>query len=376
MQFYTTTFISLLLRATNAHIILENPQPFAWPADGHFNPINPDGSDYPCKIPPGGKLVPAGPSTKMAIGAPQTLSFNGTAVHGGGSCQLSLTKDIPPTKDSEFIVIQSIEGGCPARNRAGNLDPGQNPDTYQFSIPDGIEPGDYAFAWTWNNRIGGSPEFYMNCAPITVTGGSKKRNIPARRAAAVKRAEFPPVFLSNIGDVGGGCVTSEAHDLQHAIAYPNSGPSVERPNGDADLFKMQCDGNPKAKAPGGDSGWPTSASSTPDAAPPSQATPSLSSSPVADSDPASTADPTSAADVQPTVQAFTFASSSAASIASAPSTPSGTCTESHFNCIDGTSFSICTGGVWTSPQPFPQNSRCKVGESATLAFDKVDGISE
>lgn len=50
----------------------------------------------------------------MAVGSQQTLSFTGSAVHGGGSCQLSLTKDLKPTKDTDFRVILSIEGGCPA----------------------------------------------------------------------------------------------------------------------------------------------------------------------------------------------------------------------------------------------------------------------
>ena len=50
----------------------------------------------------------------MAVGSQQSLSFTGSAVHGGGSCQISLTKDLKPTKDTDFRVILSIEGGCPA----------------------------------------------------------------------------------------------------------------------------------------------------------------------------------------------------------------------------------------------------------------------
>lgn len=61
------------------------------------------------------------------------------------------------------MVIHSIEGGCPA-NVDGNLpaDPnGDGASTFQFSIPDGINPGDYVLAWTWFNKIG-NREMYMN----------------------------------------------------------------------------------------------------------------------------------------------------------------------------------------------------------------------
>ena len=92
----------------------------------------------------------------MAVGSPQTLSFTGSAVHGGGSCQVSLTKDLEPTKDSDFRVILSMEGGCPA-SAAGNLgeDPnGSGASTFKYSIPKDVSPGQYTLAWTWFNKIG------------------------------------------------------------------------------------------------------------------------------------------------------------------------------------------------------------------------------
>ncbi|CAI4210372.1 unnamed protein product [Parascedosporium putredinis] len=73
-----------------------------------------------------------------AKGQASDLKFTGSAVHGGGSCQLSLTTDLEPTKDSVWKVIKSFEGGCPAAGIAGNN--GDNaaaagPTDYTFEIP-------------------------------------------------------------------------------------------------------------------------------------------------------------------------------------------------------------------------------------------------
>lgn len=95
----------------------------------------------------------------MAIGEPQTLSFQGQATHGGGSCQISLSTDKQPTKDSVFKVIYSIEGGCPSKN-PGNV--GVNPfgygaDKFQYSIPPEISPGDYTLACKYFLEVSPSP---------------------------------------------------------------------------------------------------------------------------------------------------------------------------------------------------------------------------
>ena len=103
----------------SAHMIMKTPTPYG--ASSMTNgPLAADGSDYPCKQRPG-VYDKGSASNTMAVGSPQTLSFTGSAVHGGGSCQLSLTKDLKPTKDTDFRVILSIEGGCPANTAVSNF---------------------------------------------------------------------------------------------------------------------------------------------------------------------------------------------------------------------------------------------------------------
>src|ERR1700712_1122557 len=125
----------------------------------------------------------------MKVGETQTLSFTGSATHGGGSCQLSITLDKIPTKDSKFKVVYSIEGGCPQGQTAENSPPSEFP----FTIPKEVPNGEATFAWTWFNRIGNREMYltptlsllqkqnfylanlsprYMNCAPVTIEGGA------------------------------------------------------------------------------------------------------------------------------------------------------------------------------------------------------------
>ncbi|KAI0394899.1 hypothetical protein F5Y17DRAFT_425963 [Xylariaceae sp. FL0594] len=258
---------SLLVALSSGHVSLENPKPYVFVADGKVNPLESSGRDFPCRIPPGQRYEIDGEPTPMAIGEDQFLSFSGHAVHGGGSCQIALSKGFP-TKDSSWKVIHSIEGGCPARHQKGNLE-GPNVDKYFFQIPEGIETGqNWTLAWTWFPRVGGQPEIYMNCAPITVLPSKPKKrmSLPERRQSlSVSRRDdgFPELFMANLGDLTGGCTTNQALTAQIPIAFPNPGPSVERPEGD-NLFKQPCDGNPRAKkaAGGGDDQGGSSAPSS------------------------------------------------------------------------------------------------------------------
>ncbi len=68
----------------------------------------------------------------------------------------------------------------------------------------------------------------MNCAPITVTAGSKKRdlnateyNLPADSVFGKRDATFPEMFVANLGD---GCKTVDNVDLE----FPNPGSVLQK----------------------------------------------------------------------------------------------------------------------------------------------------
>ncbi|TVY39440.1 hypothetical protein LSUB1_G004308 [Lachnellula subtilissima] len=358
--------ISLSFQRAAGHVILKTPKPFLFAAYGPSNPISPDGSDFPCKMPPGTtKLEIDGSPTEMTIGQEQQASFTGLAVHGGGSCQFALTPSFMPNKTSAWSVIESIEGGCPAINKTGNLEDPETPSTYPFTIPVGIAPGEYTFAWTWVNRIAGSPEFYMNCAPIVVkSDGSKSRRDLQRRAQIEKRAQFPDLFLANIGDASKGCTTTEAHSVQAAIAFPHPGSNVVHPNGDpsgsglAQLFHQVCDGNPRNSGSG----------SQPDSSAP---VPSASSAPVLSSTQVAspTTSPIHVTSSATSVTTSVPVSNPPTASGSAPvASPSGKCGEGHLLCVNGHQFSTCTGGTWTALQPLGAGTHCTGGEGVGLTI--------
>ena len=241
----------------------------------------------------------------MAIGSSQTLVFKGEAVHGGGSCQVSLTKDTPATKQSTWQVIHSIEGGCPARNANGNL--GENagttdPDTYNYTIPQGIDAGSYTLAWTWFNKIG-NREMYMNCASVKISSGSSKRDTELVDGQGMngthhngthhhdenckhngtsygesdfgtdpltkrQAPSFPAMFIANIPT--SDCVTPDSQNVK----FPDPGASVEQ----ADANKADVLTPPTGPKCGSSSGSSNASASAPSSAPSSGASSGSSSS--------------------------------------------------------------------------------------------------
>ncbi|KAK3503374.1 hypothetical protein B0T13DRAFT_486236 [Neurospora crassa] len=223
-------FLLLLITLTPlvaSHAMMTFPIPYASPQQGN-GPIN--GASFPCHYGGGGAganslQLPSSSYNVFPLGSKQPLRLIGTAVHGGGSCQISITYDNPPTPQSKFKVIKSIEGGCIARNEAGNR-PGAsavqvNPDSYEYSIPDDIPTGNGTIAWTWFNKMG-YREMYMACGPVQLTGEEKP-------GAKETFESLPDILVANLDN---GCGTPENKD----ILFPNPGQNVEKANGATDAF--------------------------------------------------------------------------------------------------------------------------------------------
>ncbi|KAK1760698.1 putative chitin domain 3 protein [Echria macrotheca] len=379
-----------LAALSSAHVLISTPIPFSVPAL-HNGPLAADGSDFPCQNTGGGYQV--GSTNVMALGSTQPLNFIGTAVHGGGSCQISITYDTAPNKNSVWKVIHSIEGGCPAKNTPGNLGNDPNfkvPFDYSFPLPTDIPAGNATIAWTWLNKIG-NREYYMNCAPVQLTGaGGPKSNWEA----------LPDMLKANIGN---GCTTKEGFDYK----YPNPGKSVESfatgqlifpdgncgPSGPSGGTPDSGNGGgAPAPAPGGGSGAPSGGagsgggyggSPAPSAAPPS---PSKGGAPggggvfITVSTPASGPQETAAPQAPPAAPAPPAAAPPAAAPPTAPSAPSsgggfapGTaCSpEGQWNCIGGTSFQRCASGTWSAVMAVSAGTTCKVGASSAMEIDAV-----
>ncbi|KAF2823550.1 hypothetical protein CC86DRAFT_372487 [Ophiobolus disseminans] len=187
-----------LLATTNAHVLMKSPVPYS--VDKLDNgPISK--AQYPCKAQNGFTVSTMNP---MAVGSKQTLQLSGSAVHGGGSCQLSISLDTTPTASSVFKVIKSMEGGCPGIDSQAN--------SYDFELPASIPNGKATFAWTWFSKLSGQPELYMNCAPIEVTGGASDKS--AFEA-------LPDMLVANLDD---SCESVP----NFAVQFPNPGSAVQK----------------------------------------------------------------------------------------------------------------------------------------------------
>jgi hypothetical protein len=198
----------------SAHMKMSSPVPFDV-ATLDNSPLKADGSDYPCKS--CGYKISA--MNKIPVNEPVLLSFEGSAIHGGGSCQLAISMDKEPTKDSTFKVIQTFEGDCPPAAGTG----------LTFNIPKDFPTVERAtLAWTWFNKIG-NREIYMNLAPIEVTGGSDNQKYFDL---------LPDLFKANMPATD--CTTPETEDA----TIPNPGEFLIR----ASTYKAGAVTGPKCAA--------------------------------------------------------------------------------------------------------------------------------
>ncbi|OQO13975.1 hypothetical protein B0A48_00850 [Cryoendolithus antarcticus] len=216
---YAAIAATTLSTVCDAHFFISSPTPIQGSAPK--DPLEASGSNFPCH----GVALPSSGGQKMAAGSSQNLKFelNGglnTAVHGGGSCQLSLLYDISKAKDpSAWHVIYSIEGGCPA-NIKGNFpeggavactseNEGDCVHSFDYTIPQGVESGNAILSWTWFNTIG-NREIYQNCAAVEITDGTGS-----------EMSSLPAMFVANVASVN-DCHTTE----QEAVGFPDPGKYV------------------------------------------------------------------------------------------------------------------------------------------------------
>lgn len=210
-----------MMGTASAHMQMQFPAPFrsnfnqfaqkGTDAASNMNaPLKADGSDFPCKGFQSDLGTPAGqPTASFAVGGQGNITIaDGGAPHGGGSCQISLSMDGAKT----FTVVQSIIGGCPASGAS-----------YDFTVPEDAPAGDAVLAWTWHNNIG-NREMYMNCAAVTLTGGSGAKRSPENKRA-VAFSSRPGIYIANVGPAGDGCMTTGTDNKD--IIYPDAGPDVQ-----------------------------------------------------------------------------------------------------------------------------------------------------
>ena len=163
------------------------------------SPLNSDGSNFPCKGYQNDRPIQM--TVTYAAGSTYNMTLAGDTMHGGGSCQLSLSYDNGAT----FRVIKSMIGGCPLIS------------TYDFTIPSYAPTGTALLAWTWQNLIG-NREYYMNCAEVNIISGLPRRRW---RQTFTSFDQLPYIWKANLEGIN-NCVTVEG---DHPI-YPHPGPDV------------------------------------------------------------------------------------------------------------------------------------------------------
>ncbi|KAH0606411.1 uncharacterized protein H6S33_004072 [Morchella sextelata] len=211
MKFTTGTIVAFaaLMSTASAHLTMSNPaqwQVAESASGGNQFPLKESGEDYPC---PG--VAPAAPVATYTPGQKATLQVVGSATHGGGSGQMSITYDPKPNASSKFGVMTSWEGNHPV-SAAGNgtPDPTAKLPPLTFTVPKGLPAGPAVVAWTWFNKVG-NREMYMRCASVMI-GGSEK--------STAAFDALPTILRANSGN---GCLVPEGIT---AIKFKNPGPEV------------------------------------------------------------------------------------------------------------------------------------------------------
>ncbi|RAO67260.1 uncharacterized protein BHQ10_003272 [Talaromyces amestolkiae] len=361
----TFAICAFLAATVSAHMQMSNPYPIRSPLNpngdeskkdySYTSPLDASGSNFPCK----GYQTDAFVSVATyKPGSQYDLSLTGSATHGGGSCQISLSYDTGKT----FTVIQSMEGGCPLTSN------------YTFTVPSDAPSGQALLAWTWFNKIG-NREMYMNCAQVTIGGSSSKRSHV--RDMMVSRADTafsarPPIFIANVKGPG-GCTTIESLEVNFPEAGPNVVGGVTGTGytctgsadflGDGSSSSSSTSGSSGSSGSSGTSGSGTSipaaaATSATSTTAPAVATVGASSA----SAPATTLVTSTSAPATNTI--LPSASSTAPKVVSSGTATSGEACSSNGAIVcgaDGTTWSMCNQGALTYMGSVAAGTTCSNG---------------
>ena len=357
--------LALFAVTVHSHVVMIEPPPFEYPDPQNKQaPLDPTGSDFPCKFKPGFTPHAQAPAELKPGKDANTLSLQGGATHGGGSCQISLTSDLLPTKNSKWEVIKSIEGGCPseAENNLSESALTELPPI-SYTVPDGMAAGKYTLAWTWFNKKG-NREMYMNCAPVQFGGAAAKREAP--KISKKRQSTLPAMFTANIGN---GCGTVENYN----IVFPDPGQAVAKAGGsssknpdDKPGLHGSCDA--AGAQPAGTSSGGAAPATGADA--PAKSAPATGADAPAKSAPANDAPTTAPSSAAPATDNAAPSTNGAAPPAAAGDSPAsgGACAqEGMFVCApDGSSFTRCASGVMSVPIKMSPGVKCTPGQDANL----------
>ncbi|KAG0635965.1 hypothetical protein HOY80DRAFT_1017681 [Tuber brumale] len=320
-----TLAAALLLGSASAHVNLKSPVPFRSSTQAPQNapvqdfdmkaPLDTSGSNFPCK---GYHKDAKGtqPLVEWPAGSTQVMSFDGSATHGGGSCQVSFSEDGGNT----WKVGKSFVGGCPLKD-------------ISFTVPKETKNGPVFVAWSWFNNVG-NREMYMNCAAVTITGGGQGLSA------------YPDMFIANIGN---DCTTAQGD-----LAFPNPGKNVEGSGGvppvgggcGATGSQPPAGGSPSSAPPVAGGPSPTSTPSKPDGSKPSP-NPTLSTVPpqVTPTGGSQVTSPVPTGTTKTSVPAGTQPTRTGAPSSYPQPASGGACVEGTITCnADGT-WSQCGSGV-------------------------------
>ncbi|KAL1887110.1 hypothetical protein Cpir12675_006689 [Ceratocystis pirilliformis] len=409
MKSYVATALLALVGSASAHMAMTYPPPLRSKANPYAgsdidysitSPLDKSGSDYPCK----GTLNLLGTAAATSVatwtaGQAYNMSVSGGAIHGGGSCQLSLSYD----KGKTFTVIHSYVGNCPTSTTS----------SYDFSIPSDAVSGEALFAWTWFNEIG-NREMYMNCAVVNIEGSSEAKAASVSSSAAASFSSRPQIMVANVGN---GCSTTEGSDVK----FPNPGPDVTDDSTNTGNPVGSCSsdsssGSDSDSGSGYASSIPSSTassipSSTAAASPSTVAT--TSAAYVAPSSSEAISEATSKPAASVSLPGGIFLTKSEAVVTQAPSSTFVTVTrpaatsvdsptttgystavpssdagsgsssqglqpvgldcsnEGEWNCVDGKSFQRCASGRWSVVMNMAEGNTCRSGVSAQLIVGRV-----